>query len=100
LEADRDLNFDLALTGHSRIVRGKDSLNKAISIGEGMVKTITAAADRGEMMRALLEHMPPPANAPEFILDEWTGMLVRGFEEIELRRQLDMPMLERERAPN
>jgi cyclase len=92
LKSVRTLDFDIVLAGHAPPMHGKASLNAAIASGERIIAQVKGAADRGETIAAVLRRMPPPANTPLFYSEAWTSVVVRAFEEIELRRQLGIAL--------
>ena len=67
-------------------------LNAAIAHGEKIVAQIMASAARGDNVEETLEKIPPPANANPFITLRWRRVIIRGFEEIEMRRQLGLKL--------
>jgi glyoxylase-like metal-dependent hydrolase (beta-lactamase superfamily II) len=91
-KAIRKLDFDVALPGHSAVMRGKAGLDAAIGYGEKFVARIKESADNGDNVEEALQKMPPPANASAFTTARWRRVIIRGFEEIELRRQLRMKL--------
>ncbi len=92
LKRVRGLDFDKALSGHTPVMQGKASVDAAIAAGEQVIAKVKEAADRGQSIGVVLQKMPPPDNAPFFVSDGWRSIVVRTFEEIELRRQFGMPL--------
>lgn len=100
LEAVRHLDFDVALTGHSPVVHGKASLDDAITEGEKVIAQIRNAYDRGETVTELLQRMPLPETTQSgtdlptptqtFFADVWRTVIINGYEEIQLSRQLGL----------
>ncbi len=92
LKSISQLDFDVALTGHAGALIGKSSLQRAIALGEQTIAKVAEANERGVTIGALLQSMPPPEKAPAFVVDGWTSVVVRAFEEIELRRMWGLPL--------
>jgi glyoxylase-like metal-dependent hydrolase (beta-lactamase superfamily II) len=94
LRALSKLDFDQALTGHAGVLRGKASIERAIALGEQTIARIKEANDRGTSIGPLLQKLPPPPadKAPQFVIDNWVSVVVRTFEEIELRRMWGLPL--------
>lgn len=100
LEAVRRLDFDIALTGHSPIVRGKGSLDDAIAKGKHVIAQIKDGYDHGEPVTELLQTMPLPENRSSgtdtptptqtFFADVWRTVIINGYEEIQFRKQFGM----------
>ena len=92
LKGIRALDFDTVLSGHYDVMKGKASLDAAIANSTKMVAQIMERVERGDAVEEVLQKLPPPANAPPFITDRWRRVVIRGFEEIDLRRQLGLKM--------
>lgn len=72
-------------------MRGKAGLDAAIANGEKLVAEIKESAARGETIEEALQKIPPPA--PQ-LATAWRRAVIRGFEEIDLRRQLGLKLPE------
>jgi len=94
LKGIRKLDFDVTLFGHGNVMRGKESLDAAIANVEKMVALVRESADRGDMVEETLQKIPPPPNTSPVNTDRWRRVVIRTFEEIELRRQLGMNLPE------
>lgn len=88
----RQLDFDIALTGHAGALRGKASIDRAIDLGDQAIASIKALNQRGMSIGPVLQKLPPPEKAPAFVVDGWVSTVVRTFEEIELRRMWGIPL--------
>jgi glyoxylase-like metal-dependent hydrolase (beta-lactamase superfamily II) len=88
-KAIRKLDFDMALPGHRAIIRGKASLDAAIATGEKFVAQIQQSAERGEYVEEAMKSIPAPS--PQ-LAAAWQRAVVRGFEELDLRRQLGLKL--------
>jgi glyoxylase-like metal-dependent hydrolase (beta-lactamase superfamily II) len=80
----RKLDFDIAVPGHRAIIRDKASLDAAIAFGDKFVAQLKEIWGRGEYVEDALRQMPPPSPA---IATAWQRAVIRGFEEIDQRRQ-------------
>lgn len=85
LKAVRKLDFDVALPGHRALIPGKASLDAAIATGEKLNAQILDSHLRGETVLEALKRIPSPS--PQFETF-WNLAIIRGFEELELRKQL------------
>ena len=92
LKAVRKLDFTIALTGHSPISEGKAGLDRARSKGEKIVGQLEQAVNDGTTVTALLDRMALPGNPPAFVADVWRNTIINGYEEIQVRRQLGLPI--------
>lgn len=93
LKEIRKLDFETILTGHAAgPLKGKSSLDNAIALGEQTIRKVKEANARGVSIGPLLQKMPPPEKAPQFVIDGWVSVIVRTFEEIELRRMWGIPL--------
>lgn len=86
LKRARALDFDIALTGHAKVIRGKASLDAAIAFADSMVAKIRERDDHGDMVEEALQHLPPPAGATPVVATRWNRVVIKGFEEIEAQR--------------
>ena len=87
----RKLDFDIVLSGHNDIMRGKGGIDAAIAGGNKFIAQISERIARGDTVVELLQKMPVvPADAPPFIADRWRMSIIRASEEIDLRRQFGM----------
>jgi glyoxylase-like metal-dependent hydrolase (beta-lactamase superfamily II) len=89
--AIRRLDFDVALPGHRNLMRGKAGLDAAIANGQRLVAQIKESAARAEYVEDALQKIPPPA--PQ-LATAWRRAVIRGFEELDLRRQFGMKLPE------
>lgn len=100
LEAVRRLDFDVALTGHSPIVRGKGSLDDAIAEGKKVIAKIENAYDEGETVTELLQRMALPETTQSatdtptptqtFFADVWRTVIINGYEEVQFNREFGL----------
>ncbi len=90
--AIRKLNFDTTLPGHDDILRGKTALDAAIASSTQFVDQIKTRYAGGEEIETILTNMPPPPDTNTFFQAWWRRTVIRGFEELELRRQLGLSL--------
>lgn len=84
------LDFDIALVGHRKAIQGKASLQAAIADNNKIVAQIRESYTRGEAVDDALKKILPP---PNMGAASWQRAVIRGFEELELRKQLGLPKL-------
>jgi glyoxylase-like metal-dependent hydrolase (beta-lactamase superfamily II) len=89
--AIRALDFDIALPGHDDIHHGKAALDAAIANSTNFVGQIKTAYAYGEEIETILNGIQPPPDTSPFLQAWWRRTVIRGFEELELRRQLGLP---------
>lgn len=91
--AIRALDFRVALSGHSPgPMQGKTALDTAIAYNDQFIGQIKAAVDTGKTVVGVLDRMPMPENMGPFHVEAWKTAVIRAYEEIELRRQLGIPL--------
>ena len=95
LDRIRKLDFDIVLSGHNDVMRGKSSIDTAIAGGTKFIAQITDRLARGDTTAEVLQKMPVvPANAPPFLADRWRMTIIRAAEELDLRRQFRLGLPE------
>ncbi len=85
-----ELDFDIALVGHRKAIRGKASLEAAIADDNKIVAQIRESYGRGEGVDDTLKRIVTP---PNMGAASWQRAIIRGYEELELRKQLGLPKL-------
>lgn len=103
------LNFDTVLPGHGEMLQGRDALYKTMLTVEQLVAQVKASYGHGQYIEQTLESVKPPAN-PNATLPSgatlatyvpymsgpaqgtWRRNVIRIYEEIEMRKQRDMPL--------
>jgi cyclase len=107
LRAIRALDFDVVLPGHGDLFTGKHALDTTIANAEALVARVKASHASGDYLERTLEVVTPPARAGASVQGGvsqhvpymrtpadagWRRAVTRAYEEIELRKQLGLPL--------
>ncbi len=103
----RALDFDVVLPGHGDLFKGKQSLDTSIANAEELIKRVKASHANGDYIERTLELVTAPPRAGTPVQGDiskyvpymrtpaeasWRRAVTRAYEEIELRRQLGLPL--------
>jgi len=108
LRAIRALDFDLVLPGHGELFRGKQALDTSIKNAESLIARVMESHANGDYIERTLELVTAPPRAGVPVQGDiskyvpymqapaeagWRRGVTRTYEEIELRKQLNLPLL-------
>lgn len=107
LRAIRMLDFDVVLPGHGNLFKGKEALDTTIKNAESLIARVKESHTNGDYLERTLELVKAPERAGVPIQGEiskhvpymrtpaaagWQRAVTRAYEEIELRKQLGLPV--------